>query len=215
MEKKELIIDTSNIRQSYELTNPDEVKKMSIVLKDYIVKNRLFVEISGRAYVFVEGWQFAGLLLGIVPIIEEVTDFSKDGEFKWFAKAKVVDGNGVTKSTGFALCSNKENKKKTFDEYAVLSMAQTRAIGKAYRNIIGWVMKLAGYEPLPYEETNENIGKKGKKIVDIINDIKKADSKEKLDNIKSEFEAQNPTTPQKRIIDDRLKERLNEITKKQ
>ena len=31
-------------------------------------------------------------------------------------------------------------------------MAQTRAIGKAYRNVIGWVMKLAGYEATPSEE---------------------------------------------------------------
>ena len=31
-------------------------------------------------------------------------------------------------------------------------MAQTRAIGKAYRNIIGWVIKLSGYEPTPAEE---------------------------------------------------------------
>jgi len=31
-------------------------------------------------------------------------------------------------------------------------MAQTRAIGKAYRNVIGWVIKLAGYEGTPSEE---------------------------------------------------------------
>ena len=31
-------------------------------------------------------------------------------------------------------------------------MAQTRAIGKAYRNLIGWVMKMAGYEATPKEE---------------------------------------------------------------
>ena len=31
-------------------------------------------------------------------------------------------------------------------------MAQTRAIGKAYRNLLGWVMKLAGYETTPSEE---------------------------------------------------------------
>jgi hypothetical protein len=55
-------------------------------------------------------------------------------------------------SRGFAVCSNKEGKKKSFDEYAVLSMAQTRAIGKAYRNVIGWTMKLAGYETTPAEE---------------------------------------------------------------
>ena len=38
------------------------------------------------------------------------------------------------------------------DEYAILSMAQTRAIGKAFRNLIGWVIKMAGYESTPAEE---------------------------------------------------------------
>jgi hypothetical protein len=31
-------------------------------------------------------------------------------------------------------------------------MTQTRAIGKAYRNVIGWVMKTAGHEVTPAEE---------------------------------------------------------------
>ena len=63
---------------------------------------------------------------------------------------RLKDGKVVAR--GFALCSNKEAIKKSFDEYAVLSMAQTRAIGKAYRNLIGWVMKLSGYEGTPSEE---------------------------------------------------------------
>jgi hypothetical protein len=44
------------------------------------------------------------------------------------------------------------SKEKGFDEYAILSMAQTRAIGKTYRNVIGFVMKTAGYEARPAEE---------------------------------------------------------------
>ena len=31
-------------------------------------------------------------------------------------------------------------------------MAQTRAIGKAYRNILAWIIRAAGYEPTPAEE---------------------------------------------------------------
>lgn len=33
-----------------------------------------------------------------------------------------------------------------------MSMAQTRAIGKAYRNILAWIIRAAGYEPTPAEE---------------------------------------------------------------
>jgi hypothetical protein len=72
---------------------------------------------------------------------------------KWRADVETVGlKTSSVISRGFAICSNKENKKKAFDEYAVLSMAQTRAIGKAYRNVIGWVIKLAGYEATPSEE---------------------------------------------------------------
>ncbi len=38
------------------------------------------------------------------------------------------------------------------DEYAILSMAQTRAVGKAFRNQLAWLMKAAGFEATPAEE---------------------------------------------------------------
>ena len=51
-----------------------------------------------------------------------------------------------------AICTNKEPGKTNFDEYAVASMAQTRAVGKAFRLKIGWLLKIAGYETTPAEE---------------------------------------------------------------
>lgn len=63
---------------------------------------------------------------------------------------RLTDGAVVSSGTG--ICSNMEIKKLDFDQYAVASMAQTRAIGKAYRNIIGYVMNNAGYESTPAEE---------------------------------------------------------------
>jgi hypothetical protein len=59
---------------------------------------------------------------------------------------------GLVVATGIALCSNGEKTKRYFDEYAILSMAQTRAIGKAYRNLLAWLMKAAGFEATPAEE---------------------------------------------------------------
>ena len=115
----------------------------------------MYVTIVDKNYVLVEGWQFAGGLLGLFPKVLEVKDL---GNNKWLAQVEIINqkDNSVV-SSGFALCSKTEEKKKTFDEYAILSMAQTRAIGKAYRNLLGWVMKLAGYEATPAEEM-----KKGK-----------------------------------------------------
>jgi hypothetical protein len=56
---------------------------------------------------------------------------------------------------GFAVCSNKESLKRGFDEYAIASMAQTRGIAKAYRNLIGFIMMAAGYADTPAEEILE------------------------------------------------------------
>jgi hypothetical protein len=58
---------------------------------------------------------------------------------------------------GYAMCTNMEKKKVTFDEYAICSMAQTRAIAKAFRNIIGDIMYEAGLEPTPAEEMDEKM----------------------------------------------------------
>lgn len=126
---------------------------MANVLKGHIVKQKLYTTIVGKNYAHVEGWQFAGGLMGLFPIVTEVVDLSKQGEIKWMAKVEIQNiKDGKVVGRGFAICSNKENRKKSFDEYAIVSMAQTRAIGKAYRNLIGWVMKLAGYEGTPSEE---------------------------------------------------------------
>ena len=135
---------------SYELSNPDQMIQVAKRIKDYIVKNGLSVTIAGHDYVMVEGWQFAGNLMNIYPMIASVEEKGKD---KWLVKVDLVNGKTEkTVGTGYALCSKEEAKKQSFDEYAILSMAQTRAIGKAFRNRIGWIIKLAGYEPTPAEE---------------------------------------------------------------
>ena len=40
----------------------------------------------------------------------------------------------------------------TTSESSIRSMSQTRTIGKAYRTVLAWVMKMAGFEPTPAEE---------------------------------------------------------------
>jgi len=136
--------------RSYEISKPDQMVQAAKLIKNYIVKNGLSVQIVNKDYVLVEGWQFAGSIMSLYPRIASVEE---KGPNKWLAKVEII--NQKTKevvSTGFALCSKAEQKKASFDEYAILSMAQTRAIGKAFRNTIGWIIKLAGYEATPAEE---------------------------------------------------------------
>lgn len=144
---------TATAIKKYDVGQPAQLEQMSRVLKGFIVKNQLYTQIKGKNYAHVDGWQFAGALLGLHAVVTDVEDLSKASEVKWKAKVEVRNmKSGEVVSVGVAICSNKESKKKSFDEYAVLSMAQTRAIGKAYRNILGWVLKLAGYDSTPSEE---------------------------------------------------------------
>lgn len=142
--------------KSYDLQKPEKVAEMAKVLKTHIVKHNLYTAIQGKNYVNVEGWQFAGGMLGIMPRVVEVKDLSTDSEIKWLAEVELVNlKNQEVVAKGFSICTDQEmkgGKKVRSDEYAVLSMAQTRAIGKAYRTCISWVMKVAGYEGTPSED---------------------------------------------------------------
>lgn len=133
-------------------------KKMAVELTKFIKDNKLSVSIAGKEYVMVEGWQFAGSQLSLTAIPGDVENVSTASETKYKANAEVFHiPTGTLISRGFAICSNKEAKKKSFDEYAVASMAQTRAIGKAYRNNLSWLMKLAGFEGTPVEEIDRDV----------------------------------------------------------
>lgn len=140
--------------ESYDIANSSETLHLAQDLAKFIQENKLFHNIQGKAYVNVEGWQYAGARLGILPIIEELRRIeSEGGELKYQAEVKLMNlRSQQVVGSGFAICSNKEFGKKAYQEFAIASMAQTRAIGKAYRNILAWIIRAAGYEPTPAEE---------------------------------------------------------------
>lgn len=139
--------------ESYDIAKSDETLDLAKDLAKFIKDNKLSTQVQGKEFVNVEGWQYAGSRLGIVPIVEHVINVSTDQEIKYQAKVTLFDMRSQhTVGAGFAICSNKESGKKFYQEFAIASMAQTRAIGKAYRNILAWIIRAAGYEPTPAEE---------------------------------------------------------------
>ncbi len=139
--------------ESYDISKSDETMHLAVDLAKFIKENKLFHNIQGKEYVNVEGWQYAGSRLGILPVVEELTNVSDENELKYQAKVKLLNlRTEQIVGTGFAICSNKESGKKYYQEFAIASMAQTRAIGKAYRNLLAWIIRAAGYEPTPAEE---------------------------------------------------------------
>lgn len=135
---------------------PIRAKKLALELVDFVKENNLSVKIAGHDYLYVEAWQFIGMQLALTEVVQSCEqvmpmDLEKP-EVKYKATVELINQHGTVLSRGFAWCSNKETKKKSFDEYAVASMAQTRAIGKAYRNKFSWIVKMAGYEATPADE---------------------------------------------------------------
>lgn len=137
-----------------ELDKPKSAYELSKSLKKVIVENNLFTNIKGKNYVNVEGWQLAGAFTGIFPKVKSVERVMADtDEIKYRAEVSLFNiKDGKTVGYGVAFCSGKEYSKRNFDEYAIASMAQTRAVSKAYRLTLGWLMKLAGYEATPADE---------------------------------------------------------------
>lgn len=145
--------------EQVELTTPSQILGFATSLKDMIVDNKLYTNIKGKNYVNVEGWQIAGAFTGTFPNVEKVEELpAKPGEYKYRAEVSLRDKDNNQVGYGVAICSNREPGKGKFDEFAVASMAQTRALGKAYRMKLGWLLKIAGYETTPAEEM-DTIGK--------------------------------------------------------
>jgi hypothetical protein len=165
-------MEMQSINPSYNIINKDSMLKLSTELSQLIKEKGLSSNIQGKQFVNVEGWQFAGASLGLMPIITSTQDLSNETAIKYMATCEVRNiTTGQLVATGIALCSNAEKTKRFFDEYAILSMAQTRAIGKAYRNLLAWLMKAAGFEATPAEEMDfakEEVPAKKPKVVEVV-----------------------------------------------
>jgi hypothetical protein len=139
--------------KNFGLEDSNDTHKLAAELAKFIKENKLSTQVQGKEFVNVEGWQYAGSRLGIVPVVEHVINVSTEHELKYQAKVTLFDMRSQhTVGAGFAVCSNKESGKKFYQEFAIASMAQTRAIGKAYRNILAWIIRAAGFEATPSEE---------------------------------------------------------------
>lgn len=129
----------------------DKAQAAARELRRYVVQAGLTVRIQQHEYVRTEGWMFLLCSLGLpLPTIVRVEYLPRDGGYAWLATAELELNGRVYRAS--ALCSSLERNWRDKDEYAILSMAQTRACGKVARLTVGWIMPLAGYAATPAEE---------------------------------------------------------------
>lgn len=121
--------------------------KVADALKDVIVQKGLVKKIQGREFVEVAGWQTVATMCGVTAFCE----WSRPVENGWEARV-TVRRNGFDIGAAEAQCTKSERTWAGRDDYALRSMAQTRATSKALRSVLGFIVVLAGYADTPAEE---------------------------------------------------------------
>jgi hypothetical protein len=115
-------------------------------------ERKLFTRIRGKDHVHVEGWTLLGSLLGVFPITEWTRRIDDGWEARVVAKTRYGELVGAAES----MCTPKETRWRTADEYAIRSMAATRATSKALRLPLGFIMVLEGFDATPAEEISDD-----------------------------------------------------------
>lgn len=160
--KTEEVIETAvAIQAPSDLDKPahdtEFAQKSAVFLVDIIKKNNWSRKLGGQGeHVQYEGWQTAGKYYGL-SVKTHSAEYVEIGNSHGFkAKATVVnEQTGVEVGSAEAYCMDDEGNWKNKPKFQLASMAQTRAGSKALRQILGFVIALAGYNPTPKEEMTE------------------------------------------------------------
>lgn len=125
-----------------------EATRTADALADVLKSRNLTTNIQGKNHVQVEGWQTLGSMLGVTPVCVWTRSLGNGWEAR--VEARTLDGRIV--GSAEAMCTRDERMWKNRDDYALRSMAQTRATSKALASPLRFVVTLAGYEGTPAEE---------------------------------------------------------------
>jgi len=117
-------------------------------LAQVIEAQELFKQIGKKKHVLVEGWTLLGTMLGVFPVCE----WTRKTEDGWEARVEARTLAGAVVGAAEAECLRSESLWKNRDDYALRSMAQTRATSKALRQPLGFIVTLSGFSATPAEE---------------------------------------------------------------
>jgi len=133
---------------------PEEIleraTRVAAALAPVIEKQKLYALIQGKRHVLFEGWTTLGAMMGVFPITEWVAWNENRTSCESRVEARTLAGAIV--GAAQAICSRDENRWAHADDYAIASMAQTRAGSKALRMPLGFIVQLAGYATTPADE---------------------------------------------------------------
>ena len=143
---------TGEMPYSVMVDHPHQVIELAEMMKDYMGSHYV-QNIHGKQYPKVECWNTLGSFIGVKPMLEFDKNMDKPDATEWEAVIQLRhSGTGALHGRASSMCSSKEKMWRNADEYAVRSMASTRATGKAYRLGYSHIAIAAGLEPTPAEE---------------------------------------------------------------
>jgi len=123
------------------------MKRVEAKPKKVIINNKQYLEFGD--------WQMLGSFFGGTVATEWVKPIEREGQIAGYEARALVWARGQMISAAEASCLRAEKNWATRDEFAIKSMAQTRAGSKALRNAFGWVAELGGFAGTPAEEMDD------------------------------------------------------------
>lgn len=136
-----------------------EAQEAASALQSVIVNRKNAVKFNGKHYLSFEDWQTCGRFYGVTAKIVSTEVCEIDGTKGFIARAEAINTQtGAVVSAAESMCMNDEKNWEKKPLFQLRSMAQTRAAAKSLRNVLAWVVVLAGYEPNVAEEmTGEEV----------------------------------------------------------
>jgi hypothetical protein len=119
-------------------------------LATIVRQQKLSLKIGDSEWVKIEGWTLLASMLGVTPFLE----WTRELDNGWEARVVARTMSGIVVGSGESECLRSERLWATRDDFALRGMAQTRATSRALRQPLGFVMKLAGFEPVAAEEAD-------------------------------------------------------------
>lgn len=132
-------------------------------LAAFIRDHRLSMKLGGRKdHVLAEGWAILAKFMNRTPTILQVAYEEHGGVWGYVATAGLIDPEtGEVVSQAQCSCFSDEENWQYKPRFSLMSMAETRAVGKVCRLSFSWVMELAGYATTPAEELEGAAGARG------------------------------------------------------
>lgn len=131
----------------------NDARDKAKILKAIVTQAHLSIKVGASYHLKFEAWQTLGRFTNITtgvewtrPLLNRAND-----TIGYEARALAYQFGNII-SAAEAQCTLDEYNWKGKELWQLRSMAQTRACAKALRNVLAWIVVLAGYETTPAEE---------------------------------------------------------------